>query len=303
MIWIIDLVAQLSDFAIVAISAISTAVIALAMAGTVRFLLKRVGREDLRGTVADVVHGSLLALIVFVLAHVLSDVRSNVDKAADQTLREASFVARLDRQLRSVGGVDSGVARDALRRYVTSVAGDDWRALAAARPELSPRAGAALNQLIEATERVAGQVPARAEQLEASLREIEDMRQLRLETATHTEPRVFWWVISAVIAGAMLMNGRFALTPVSMTMIALHMAVIGMVVALIVILDEPYRGQSAVSPAPLEKAVGLRESSSGAQVRPEAAVIADFGIFSMHRDTSRDSAFTGSCCAYRNGTA
>ncbi|MEM5317561.1 hypothetical protein [Paraburkholderia sp. JHI869] len=281
MIWMIDLVAQLPDFAIVATAAISTALVALAIAAIVRLMLKRSGREDLRGTVADVVHGSLLALIVFVLAHVLSDVRSNVDKAEDQTLREASFVSRLDRQLRTIGGANSDAAREALRRYVSSVTGDDWRALAAARPELSPRTGAALNQLIEATERVAAQVPVRAELLETSLREIEDMRQLRLESATHTVPRIFWWVIWAVIAGAMAMNGRFALTPVTMAIIALHMAVIGMVVALIVILDEPYRGQSAVSPAPLEKAVGLRVSTSGAQVWPQAAAIEGLGIFSM----------------------
>jgi hypothetical protein len=321
MIWIIDLVGQLSDFTILATAALSAAAMALAIAAIVRFILKRNGREDLRGTAADVVHGSLLALIVFVLAHVLSDVRSNVDKAEDLTLREASIVSRLDRQLRGVGGEASGAAREALRRYVISVADDDWRALAGTSPGLAPQTGAALNQLIDATERVAGSAPAKAEALETSIREIEDMRQLRLENATHTVPRIFWYVISAVITGAMAMNGRFALTRASMAIIALHMAVIGMVVALIVILDEPYRGQSAISPAPLEKAVGLRVSwrvgplgppgqpdpvtrqRPFAQVRAEAAVIEVFGLFSMHSDTPRDPACSEPGCAHRNRAA
>ncbi|SIT36325.1 conserved membrane hypothetical protein [Paraburkholderia ribeironis] len=258
MIWIIDVVAHLSDFAILFTGGISTAAIAVAIAWIARRVLGRYGHGNPRSTITDVVHGSLLAFIVFVLAHVLSDVRANEGRAADQALREASLVTRLDRQLRSIGGTDAEVARDALRDYVQKVAEDDWPALARAEPELSSSANEALDHLVEVTLRVAVHAPAYAEELQTSLREIEDSRQMRLENATRTVPRVFWWVIWVFLLGAMVMNGRFPITPATLGVIALHMAAIGMVVALIVILDEPYRGQSAISPAPIEKAVGIR---------------------------------------------
>ncbi|WP_444544277.1 bestrophin-like domain [Paraburkholderia adhaesiva] len=255
MIWIINTVAHLSDFAILAAGGISTAVIAAGIAWGSARVLEKLGLGNPRSTIADVVHGSLLAFIVFVLAHVLTDVRANEGRAADDVLREASFVARLDRQLRSIGGADGDTAREALRLYVMKVAEDDWPALAAAEPDLSPRASEALDHLVNVSQRAGAYAPAYAEDLQTLLREIEDSRQKRLENATRTVPRVFWWVIWVFLLGAMVMNGRFPINRATLSVIALHMAAIGMVVALIVILDEPYRGQSAISPVPLEKAI------------------------------------------------
>lgn len=258
MLWIINLVAHLSDFAILLTGGLSTGVFAIGIAWITRRALEKFGHGDVHSTVAGLVHGSLLAFIVFVLAHVLSDVRANVDRAGDRVLREASFVTRLDRQLRSLHGPEADAARDALKHYVMSVAEDDWPALAGAQPRLSPRASAAFDHLVETTQRISTPTPAYAEDLQTSLREIEDSRQFRLEDATRTVPRVFWWVIWIFLMGAMAMNGRFAISPMTVVAIGLHMAAIGTVIALIVILDEPYRGQSAISPAALESAVGIR---------------------------------------------
>ena len=258
MIWIIDIVAHLSDFAILATGGISTAGVAVVIGWVSARVFEKLGHGNPRSTIADVVHGSLLAFIVFVLAHVLTDVRANERRAADDVLREASFVTRLDRQLRSIGGADADTAREALRRYVMKVAEDDWPGLAAAEPDLSPRASEALDYLVEVSQRAAAHSPAYAEDLQVLLREIEESRQRRLENATRTVPRVFWWVIWVFLLGAMVMNGRFPINRATLSVIALHMAAIGMVVALIVILDEPYRGQSAISPVPLEKAIQVR---------------------------------------------
>jgi hypothetical protein len=42
-----------------------------------------------------------------------------------------------------------------------------------------------------------------------------------------------------------------------MTLIAFHMGALGLVVALILVMDSPFRGETSVSPAALVRAAGL----------------------------------------------
>lgn len=86
---------------------------------------------------ADLVHGSLLAFTVFTLALVLTDVRSNLGKTLDATLREASILHRLDAELQLAGGAEANAARQSLRHYVEVVTHADWPSLAAPVPKLS----------------------------------------------------------------------------------------------------------------------------------------------------------------------
>ena len=52
---------------------------------------------------------------------------------------------------------------------------------------------------------------------------------------------MFWWVMAVFIVGAMIMNGRHKLDAFGMTLIAFHMGAIGLVVALILVMDSPFR--------------------------------------------------------------
>jgi hypothetical protein len=99
--WLYRFVANSSDAVILAVGVVSTAGLALALALISRRLLFSPHDEafESHSKLADVVHGSLLAFSVFVLALVLTEVRSNLGKADDAELREASIIARLVRDL------------------------------------------------------------------------------------------------------------------------------------------------------------------------------------------------------------
>jgi hypothetical protein len=99
--------------------------------------------------------------------------------------------------------------------------------------------------------------PAAAGTLRGYLDKLEDLRQSRLESATKSVPPVFLWVLSVFIVGAMIMNGRHKLDVFGMALIAFHMGAIGLVVALILVMDAPFRGETSVSPAALVRAAGL----------------------------------------------
>jgi hypothetical protein len=55
----------------------------------------------------------------------------------------------------------------------------------------------------------------------------------------------------------MIMYGRDKLDAFGMTLIAFHVGAIGLVVALILVMDAPFRGETSVSPVALVRAAGL----------------------------------------------
>jgi len=257
--WLVDQMTLMPTALLLVCMAIGTALLAVVIATLARIWLfdRLTDPSEVRGTVADVVHGSLLAFIVFVLAHVLTDVRANLGHADDQALHEASVVRRLDRELKAVGDTDAQSARVLLRGYVTSAVTDEWKTLSTADPDLSPTTEDALTAFVGATRRVIAKHEDSASSIRMLLDRLEEARQGRFENATKTVPAVFWWVISLFMLAAMAMNGRYPGSWKGNFIIAMHMGAIGMVVALIINLDEPFRGVSGISPAPLAKSLGI----------------------------------------------
>jgi hypothetical protein len=257
--WLYKLIANNSDAAILAGGVVSTAVLALVLALISRRLLFSPHDEafESHSKLADVVHGSLLAFSVFVLALVLTEVRSNLGKADDAELREASIITRLVRDLQTLGTEDATTASERVKDYVKSAVSAEWETLAQHNPTLSEETDRALASLVAQVNKVAADNPAAASALRAYLDKLEDLRQSRLEFATKSVPPVFWWVMAVFIIGAMIMNGRHKLDAFGMTLITFHMGAIGLVVALILVMDAPFRGETSVSPASLVRAARL----------------------------------------------
>jgi hypothetical protein len=259
MVWLYQLIATSTDAAILVAGVLSAAVLALAVAMISRQLLFSPSDEALEahGKLAEVVHGSLLAFSVFVLALVLTEVRSNFGKADDAALREASVIARLVRDLKALGTEDAATASERIKEYVRSAANTEWKTLAQLEPSLAEETDHAMGALVANVNAVAASHSAAASSLRDYINKLEDLRQGRLENATKSVPPVFWWVIAVFILGAMIMNGRYKLDAFAMTLIAFHMGAVGLVVALILVMDSPFRGETSVSPAALMRAAEL----------------------------------------------
>lgn len=254
--WLVIALGQSQDGFILATGAIILALLALLVAVVSRRLLFKngMGENDQHTKLAEIVHGSLLAFTVFVLALVLNDVRGNLGRADDATLREAATMTRLDLELKLAHVPEATAARKALRTYATAVVNYDWPALGTYKPDLSSEGGTALLDLIEAVDQVALAAPRSASALKAQADKLQDLRQGRLETATKSVARVLWWAIAAFLLGAMIMNGRHRIDLTSAGLITLHIGSIGLVIALILVMDEPFRGQTSIAPDPIAKA-------------------------------------------------
>ncbi|WP_445503978.1 bestrophin-like domain [Microvirga sp. G4-2] len=257
--WLYKLIANSSDAVILVGGVVSTAVLALVLALISRWLLFSPRNEALEShsKLADMVHGSLLAFSVFVLALVLTEVRSNLGKADDVELREASVITRLVRDLQTLKTGDALTAIERVKDYVRSAVSAEWKTLAQYEPLLAEETDHAMASLVAQVNTVAANNPAAASTLRAYVEKLEDLRQSRLESATKSVPPVFWWVMAVFIIGAMIMNGRHKLDAFGMALIAFHMGAIGLVVALILVMDAPFRGDTSVSPASLVRAARL----------------------------------------------
>src|SRR4051812_34416106 len=257
--WGYKLIAESSDAMVLGGGAIAMAALSVVLALLSRRLLFSVSSEVLEShrNLADVVHGSLLAFSVFVLALVLTEVRSNLGKADDAALREASVITRLVRDLATLGTEDASTARERVKDYVRSAVSAEWETLAQHVPSLAEETDLAMASLVAQVNMVAADNPEAASALRAYVDKLEELRQSRLESATKSVPPVFWWVMAVFIAGAMIMNGRHRLDAFGLTLIAFHMGAIGLVVALILVMDAPFRGETSVSPASLIRAAGL----------------------------------------------
>src|SRR5439155_12443692 len=87
--------------------------------------------------------------------------------------------------------------------------------------------------------------PDSATTLRSLMDKLVDFRDGRLESATKSVPRVVWWGVAAFLFGAMVLNGRHPFDRASATLITLHMGALGLVIAMILVMDEPFRGQTS----------------------------------------------------------
>ena len=89
--------------------------------------------------------------------------------------------------------------------------------------------------------------PARSD-LAADLRQIENLRTSRLAAATINIPKVFWVIL-------LLLVGREAPKRFGLQVNLIHMAAIGLAVGLVIMLNNPFRGQTSVDPSLILDAV------------------------------------------------
>jgi len=252
-----DTLGTIPDGVILVCGSLFLALIALVVAATAHHLLFIPGEQALEShaKLAELVHTSLVAFTVFVLAIVLNDVRSNLGRADDANLREAATITRLDRELALAGGPVAVAARKTLRDYVNAVTSVEWPQLGTSAPTLSSQAEQFLVTLTGETRAIAAAQPDSATALRALVDKLAEYRDGRLESATKSVPRVFWWGVAAFLFGAMIMNGRHSFDRASAMLITLHMGALGLVIAMILVMDEPFRGQTSISPIPISSAL------------------------------------------------
>lgn len=213
--------------------------------------------DDEHRDLAENIEKSIFAFSIFVLALTLTDVRSNFSKASDNVIAEAFTIRQLANDIDLDTGEQRARERDTLLGYARMVVDDEWKTLAEAQPRLSPIATAYLadlRQLLrEAIERY-GRSP-EVERVRKTIDDLENQRQLRLQAATASSPVAFWVFTFILMVVGAIMTGRAPLEWRRAVVLFQYFGALGLIVALILILDRPFRGETSVSPQPIRSVI------------------------------------------------
>ena len=239
----------------VGIALLLGAVGACLLAG-VPFLREKLLRIQVPGDQSEAAHNALSVVIGFtgvVLAFSLVQAHSNLRNLEAQVGTEAHNLAQLDRLLVRYGDPGSGAIRISLQDYANSIVRDEWPELRKGRPSART---AALFRPISRSVLAIDPPPGRQSLIYAEmLKKADDIaadRKARIVAATKLElPGIFWETIIALLITLLLLAAFSEATLGRAVALGAQGVGLALLVALVFIYDEPFKGQSSVSSEPI----------------------------------------------------
>jgi hypothetical protein len=252
-----------SDPAILAISALTFGLVG----GLVAFLANRLWfrrwpkHTPYDDKLGEAAHTSMLGFSAFVLALLITNGLTTLSETDKAVRLEATTIYSLGRELDSLGP-SAFTAKQALASYAQNVAQDEWPRLARLPVSLSPLAQKNLDDLWAGVrsiqQNLAKTDPARNDyrvDLSKYASEIETSRSERLSAATINIPDDFWFILLLFVVAASFLSGRETQKPFGMQINVMHMSAIGLAVGLVIVLENPFRGQTSIGPEIIERAM------------------------------------------------
>lgn len=218
--------------------------------------------NDVSGFILAVVGVVYAVLLAFVAVAVWQDFNQ-----ADRLVQtEANLVGDLYRNTAALPDPAGERLRHYLFVYAETVVQDEWPALMTGHEEQAEGWQLLDRFHLELTELHAQDLGTASMQagMVRSLDELYDARRGRFQAATARLPSVLWWNLLAGAVLLMLFTYLFGVPRMVMhaAMVGLLGSEIGLVLALIVLLDRPFQGKNHVSAEPFNRLVLSVESMS-----------------------------------------
>lgn len=193
--------------------------------------------------------GSVMAALTLTLAFCAVQARTQGDDAARLVHAEVSAVAGLARLAERLGEPGQ-VIRAELAGYLHSIMTVEFPAMAERGPSAATRHLA--DVLEEAVYAAAAASPSLATDLLQQVDGLDAAREDRLHAARLGLPRQFWILIGLLVLLLVATGPLYEPQRHVMVMLAIQAAGIGALIGFVFLMDQPFRGQIAISSAPYE---------------------------------------------------
>jgi hypothetical protein len=204
---------------------------------------------------AITIHSTVVALAAFVLGFAAVEARNTFDDISRSLVLEAHEISELDQNLARYGTATQP-AHEALIRYTKSIIDDEWPALVAGAPG-SPKTTAlfrTLSQQISALEPTTMREGILMREILQHLQGANRARDERLDAAANAGlPSLFWAALIGINLVVIAIGGLLQRSRAIMYLLASQGAALGILLAFLFIIDQPYIGETSVSPAPFQQ--------------------------------------------------
>jgi hypothetical protein len=192
---------------------------------------------------------TLFTMTSLVLTFTLVQADINFRQADGLVSSEAARIDQLDRLLTRYGNDEAREVRPLLRAYARSIVDRDWPAMLMDQGDRETgRAFAPISRHILAMNPASNRETLILGEMLKSLDAIADLRASRLNMVSLALPDIYWQVVLFAVAMLIFVSCTIRQTPFRTTVLAAQAAVVGAFLGFVFDMDQPFKGQTAVSP-------------------------------------------------------
>ena len=204
---------------------------------------------------------TLFTVTSLVVAFTLVQAEANFRKVDALVSTEGSNINRLDRLLVRYGDAAAKRVRPLLLAYTRSVAVDEWpEMLHGGGSERTQRAFAAVSRGVLALDPQSNRQTMLYGEILRAFDAIAEARDSRLNAVTVSLSASFWQVVAFAVIILLFVSSAIERTRFRAIVLGCQMAVLGSLIGFVFIVDQPFKGNSAVDPQPLKQAIALMEA-------------------------------------------
>jgi hypothetical protein len=187
-------------------------------------------------------------------------VNNNLRNAEALIGREASSFALVDRTLLRFGSDVALSARPLLAEYGKSRINDEWPALSRGlRNAITDMRYTALSRVIRVIEPADRRQQAMYSELLKGVDDLAEVRELVLQDAETALPEFFWYVTDGFLVLAFMLSLTCVPTLNRAVGLGASAAAVALLLAFVIITDHPYRGETSVKTAPIQRILVLND--------------------------------------------
>lgn len=200
--------------------------------------------------------GSIITLSGLLIGFLLNQAQTNLREVQSLVSQEAARINNLDRLLTRYGDPAVSVIRQELFEYMNSIVEDEWQLLKKGEGSTKTHMlWRGISRKIMSLEPVTNRQIAMYTDIIKKSEEVAESREGRIERANIRLPGLFWIVILICILSLLAINTLFLPTKSFFLGLKILPVTMGALISLLVITDQPFKGQSAVKPEAFYKII------------------------------------------------
>ena len=193
--------------------------------------------------------GSIITLSGLLIGFLLNQAQSNFREVQSLVSQEAGRINNLDRLLTRYGDPAVAIIRKELFEYMNSIVNDEWPKLESAQGSTKTHMlWRGISRKIMSLEPASNRQTAMYTDIIKKSEEVAESREARIEKANIRLPGLFWIVILICLLALMGVNTLFESSHSFFLGLKILPITLGALISLLVITDQPFKGQNSVKP-------------------------------------------------------